>query len=133
MLTQSIKSKLSVFYFFTFVSLCGLALFTSSSRLAATEEDSSPSLSTQEMPPTGFCQTKTDYDATVTCSDEIFMADNMMKLRIYQSHFGIANGKYKNLRIGFALSGNRPFPSLALWYIFCGRTNSQCHKLLFGW
>ena len=54
-----------------------------------------------------FCQTKTDYDATVTCSDENVLVRNNIELYSYLANFGLSNGKYKNLSIGFSLSGER--------------------------
>ena len=58
-----------------------------------------------QLPPTGFCQTKTDYDATATCSDEFFMARSQTELDSYLQNFGLANGEYKRLRIKFSLTG----------------------------
>ena len=56
--------------------------------------------------PAGFCQAKTDYDPNVTCSSDIFMANTLADLQSYQSNFGLSSNQYKNLRIGFALSGS---------------------------
>ena len=58
---------------------------------------------TQESPPSGFCQTKTNYSAS--CSNKNFHAHNMDDLKAYQSNFSLSDGKYKNLIIRFSLSG----------------------------
>ena len=58
---------------------------------------------TQESSPSGFCQTKMNYSAS--CSNDNFHAHNMEDLKVYQSNFGLSNGKYKNLIIRFSLSG----------------------------
>ena len=58
-----------------------------------------------EMPPTGFCQTKTDYEATATCSSESVAVENQAALDSYLQNFGLSGGQYKNLKINFALAG----------------------------
>ena len=65
----------------------------------------SPTQVAPPAPPAGFCQAKTDYDPNVTCSSDIFMVNTLAELQSYQSNFGLSSNQYKNLRIGFALSG----------------------------
>ena len=93
------------FYVILFFSLFTLSLSISTSSSVATIDGSLQDFSLQEAPPTGFCQTKTDYDSSASCSSEIFVANNMTKLLSYQSNFGLSNSEYKNLRITFPLSG----------------------------
>ena len=47
------------------------------------------------------CTPKTSYDNTATCSSEVFVARNSLELDQYGENFGLADGKYKNLRIAF--------------------------------
>ncbi len=77
---------------------------SSSSNSSSSSTNNSPS---QEVPspPRGFCQTKTDYNTTATCSSEFVLVRNMAELQSYQSNFGLSNGQYKNVRISFPLSG----------------------------
>ena len=98
-----VKLGFTVFSFYTalFASLFALGLSVSTSSSIATT-DGSPT----EMPPSGFCQTKTDYDSNVSCSNQTVEASNMSELQSYQSNFGLFNNQYKNLKIGFALSGS---------------------------
>ena len=105
-----IKSKYIIFSFYVilFFSLFTLGLSVSTSSSIATTDGFSIATidsSLQEAPPTGFCQTKTDYGSSASCSSEIFVANNMTKLLSYQSNFGLSNSEYKNLRITFPLSG----------------------------
>ena len=90
----NIKNKLRN----SFLALLSIALLYTPSALFA---QATPS----ESPPTGFCQTKTDYDSTATCSSSIFMANTQSELDSYLQDFGLSGGQYKGLRIRFALGG----------------------------
>ena len=57
-----------------------------------------------ESPPSGFCQAKTDYTEGATC-EGVFMARNQADLNSYAQNFGLSDGKYKDLIIGVALTG----------------------------
>ena len=106
---MKIKS-ISLFSFYVALFI-GLILFVSMS--AATIGSSMEShhlrnearIGMKRVPPGGFCQAKTDYDPNVTCSEELFIAENMEDLQSYQTDFGLSDNKYKNLRIRFPLSG----------------------------
>ena len=58
-------------------------------------------------PPSGFCQTKTDYKDGAVCSDEEVVVKNEKGLESYLKNFGLEENKYKNLRIKFSLTGNK--------------------------
>ena len=59
----------------------------------------------QELPPSGFCQAKVDYDNSIVCSEGTFVANNQGELDSYLEDFGLSDGKYRNLRVNFNLTG----------------------------
>ena len=60
-----------------------------------------------QTPPSGFCQAKTDYDSSTTCSDEYFDAHDEDDLAVYATDFGLSGNEYKNIRIKFPLTGDQ--------------------------
>ena len=128
-----------------------LSLFISPSLLKATESNSngsssatggsssssstnnSPSQEVSSTPPSGFCQTKTDYNTAYTCSNEFVLVRSMAELQNYQSNFGLSNGQYKNLRISFPLSGtNLTLHSPCKLHFRGGQTHSVTNLCLDG-
>ena len=82
-----------------------------------------------ESPPTGFCQTKTDYDATATCSSFVFMADTQSELDSYLEDFGLSGGQYENLRIRFALGGTDKIIHSPCEISFRGAFSHSAHNI----
>ena len=52
-----------------------------------------------------FCQAKTDYTLGVSCSNAVVVARSQRDLDAYRINFGLSDGKYRNLRINFPLTG----------------------------
>ena len=52
-----------------------------------------------------FCPAKTDYSPGVSCSSGMVIARSQRDLDSYRINFGLSDGKYRNLRINFPLTG----------------------------
>ena len=87
------RMRLTMFIFLSF-----LVSFSLTQTFIQAQENTNPSA------PSGFCQTKTDYDPQLTCSNKYFNANNKEELESYLGDFGRSKKQYKNLRIRFALT-----------------------------